>query len=175
MTASDFRQFMRSSPDPLCRRGCGTVGSQLFASRRGSYQLARAWADYPGETGHYVHGVFAEADFGPTEQPAESDRGFLWKLFMKSRGSYSLESAEGKAIQEVKEVDPEWHPKEPRPFVVFAEWRLPIKEDLHSKDYYYRFHFPMQTRADLILDAIPMGGADRGKFLVVKARPPNRF
>ncbi|GFU12036.1 hypothetical protein NPIL_483031 [Nephila pilipes] len=76
---------------------------------------------------------------------------------MKTRGSYSLASAEGKAIQEVQQVDPQWHPKEPRPFVVFAEWRLPrIDDDPHSKDYFYRFHFPMQTRADLISDAIPM-------------------
>ncbi|GFS78364.1 hypothetical protein NPIL_593341 [Nephila pilipes] len=75
---------------------------------------------------------------------------------MKSRGYYSLSSAEGKVIQEVQQVDPQWHPKEPRPFVVFAEWRLPIEEDPHFKDYYYRFHFYIQTRADLILDAFPM-------------------
>ncbi|GFT96193.1 hypothetical protein NPIL_375961, partial [Nephila pilipes] len=54
--------------------------SQLFASRRGAYQLARAWASYPEETGRYCHGVFAEAEMGPAEQPAESDPCFLHKL-----------------------------------------------------------------------------------------------
>ncbi|GFS71680.1 hypothetical protein NPIL_267191 [Nephila pilipes] len=75
--------------------------SQLFALRRGSYQLARAWANYPKETGRYVHGVFAEADVGPAEQPSESDPCFLWK-FMKTRGDYNLVSAELRAIQEGK-------------------------------------------------------------------------
>ncbi|GFU29543.1 hypothetical protein NPIL_351251, partial [Nephila pilipes] len=120
--------------------------SQLFASRRGSYQLARAWANYPEETGHYSHGVFEEADFGPAEQPAESDPCFLRKLFLKTRGSYHLVSAEIKAIHEVKEFNSQWHPKEPRPSVVFAEWRLPSDDDLLSLDYYYRFHFPMHTQ-----------------------------
>ncbi|GFT08087.1 hypothetical protein NPIL_90621 [Nephila pilipes] len=37
---------------------------ELFTSRRGFYQLARAWANYPEETGRYTHGVFEEADKG---------------------------------------------------------------------------------------------------------------
>ncbi|GFT21496.1 hypothetical protein NPIL_646141, partial [Nephila pilipes] len=56
------------------------IWSQLFASRRGYYQLARAWANYPEEYGHYTPGVFMEADNGPAEHPAESDPCFLRKL-----------------------------------------------------------------------------------------------
>ncbi|GFS75067.1 hypothetical protein NPIL_228771 [Nephila pilipes] len=75
---------------------------------------------------------------------------------MKTRGAYKLVSAELKAIREVLQLDPQWHPEEPRPSVVFAEWRLPIDDDSLSMVYYYSFHFPMHTWADLILDAMPM-------------------
>ncbi|GFT46124.1 hypothetical protein NPIL_704341, partial [Nephila pilipes] len=94
---------------------------------------------------------------------------------IKKRSLYDLEAEEGKAIRGVQKLHPEWQPEEPRPFVVFSEWKLPVTGWDPSRDSYIRFQFPMQTRDDLILDAIPMFEEEPGKFLIVKARPPNRF
>ncbi|GFT15028.1 hypothetical protein NPIL_10101, partial [Nephila pilipes] len=78
---------------------------------------------------------------------------------LKTRNGYDLASAEGKAIQDVQEIYPEWQPEEPRPFVVFSEWKLPVDDNDHGRNYFIRFRFPMRTRDDLILDAIPMSFA----------------
>ncbi|GFU36532.1 hypothetical protein NPIL_695611 [Nephila pilipes] len=42
---------------------------------------------------------------------------------IKKRDFYDLSAEEGKAIQE---IHLEWQPEEPRPFVVFSEWKLPV-------------------------------------------------
>ncbi|GFU02156.1 hypothetical protein TNCV_533631 [Trichonephila clavipes] len=57
---------------------------------------------------------------------------------------------------EVREVHPEWNSEEPRPLVVFSEWRLPYDIFGYSPDYYYQLRFRMTTRNDLYLDAVPM-------------------
>ncbi|GFS54790.1 uncharacterized protein NPIL_212121 [Nephila pilipes] len=75
---------------------------------------------------------------------------------IKTRNGYDLASAEGKTIQDVQEIYPEWQPEEPRPFVVFSEWKLPIDDNDHGRNYFIRFRFPMRTRDDLVLDAIPI-------------------
>ncbi|GFS44660.1 hypothetical protein NPIL_498531 [Nephila pilipes] len=150
------------------------VRGKLFASRRGVDHVASAGAS---RCERYTYGErFAVAEHdGGTDPAVVQDPHFLRKIFLKTRNGYDLASAEGKAIQDVQEMYPEWQPEEPRPFVVFSEWKLPVDDNDHGRNYFIRFRFPMRTRDDLILDAIPMRGAERGRFLVVKARPPNRF
>ncbi|GFS31830.1 hypothetical protein TNIN_416121 [Trichonephila inaurata madagascariensis] len=152
-----------------------TLKGGLFACRRGVYHVAREEARHREEAGHYMPGDFAEAEDRATE-PADSDPCYLRKCFMKTHGAYDLGEAELTAIRQVREVDPEWNPQEPRPLVVFSEWQLPYDTFGYSPDYYYQFRFRMTTRDDLYLDAVPMvWGPEKGKFLVMKARPKNRF
>ncbi|GFT47177.1 hypothetical protein TNCV_3748111 [Trichonephila clavipes] len=89
-------------------------------------------------------------------ESADSEPCYLRKCFMKTLGAYDLGRAELTAIHEVREVHPECNPEEPRPLVVFSEWRLPYHIFGYSPDYYYRFRFKMTTRDDLNLDALPM-------------------
>ncbi|GFT33327.1 hypothetical protein NPIL_449801, partial [Nephila pilipes] len=83
---------------------------------------------------------------------------------IKTRKGYDLASTEGKTIQDVQEIYPEWQPEEPRPFVVFSEWKLPVDDNDHGRNYFIRFRFPMRTRDDLILDAIPMTQNNHGSI-----------
>ncbi|GFQ81018.1 hypothetical protein TNCT_547671 [Trichonephila clavata] len=95
---------------------------------------------------------------------------------MKTRGAFDLAEAEFAALQEERETYPGWSSEEPRAHVVLGEWRLPYDIYGYSPEHYYHFRFPMTTRDDLILDAVPkVWGTEKGKFLVMKARPENRF
>ncbi|GFT76654.1 hypothetical protein NPIL_352991 [Nephila pilipes] len=93
---------------------------KLFASRRGVEHVASVGA---GRRECYTSGEhFAVAeDNGGTDPAVVKDLHFLRKIFIKTRKSYNMASAEGKAIQEVQKIYPEWKPEEPRPFVVLSE------------------------------------------------------
>ncbi|GFR13697.1 hypothetical protein TNCT_716471 [Trichonephila clavata] len=133
----------------------GRSRGKLFARRRGVYHVAREEARHREDPGRYIPGDFADAE-EPVTEPADSDPCCLCKCFMKTRGAYDLAEAECTAIRGVREINPGWSPEEPRPHVVLGEWRLPNDIYSYSHEYYYRFRFPMTTRDDLILDAVPM-------------------
>ncbi|GFU08388.1 hypothetical protein NPIL_307631 [Nephila pilipes] len=128
---------------------------KLFASRRGVDHVARSRV---GRRECYTTGgQFAVAEDNRAADPtAKSGPRFLHKFFIKPRGFYDLAEEEGKAVERVQEIHPGWQPEEPRPFVVFSEWKRPIIIFDHSEVHYIRFYFPMRTRDDLVLDLIRM-------------------